>query len=93
MCKPGFDGLSLSGCCSVVEECFPLTLSLSKGERAFIDTLFRGNDEARLPSRISTQPRFIGRSTLLSPASRLLVSKPDSFLKWEGDHCARSSQP
>jgi len=38
MCKPGFDGLSLSGCWSLFSECFSLTLSLSKGERPFIDT-------------------------------------------------------
>jgi len=39
MCKPGFDGLSLSGCWSIFGEFFPLTLSLSKSERAFVDTL------------------------------------------------------
>jgi len=39
MGKPGFDRLSLAGCWSVFAEFFPLTLSLSKGERAFIDSL------------------------------------------------------
>ena len=51
MCKTGFDGLSLSGCGLGFKDGFPLTLSLSKGERVFIDTPSDATADARYISQ------------------------------------------